>query len=121
MHTTVKIRKLRESKDLTQEYMANALNISQPAYAQMESGKNKISEDRLKKISEILEVDLDKLSSNEDFKLNVYDNTFNEHSSVIASLNIKNEELYERLLSEKNAQIALLKETIQSLKKSSDS
>ncbi|MCC7452720.1 MAG: helix-turn-helix transcriptional regulator [Crocinitomix sp.] len=115
MRTNLKIRKLRENADLTQEFMANSLKISQSAYAQLESGKNKISEDRLKKISEILAVDMESLRSSEDLKFNIHDNTFNQSSSVIATLNIKNDELYERLLAEKDEQITLLKNTIDKL------
>ncbi len=49
------IKELRERKKLSQEYLAKKLNISQPAYAQIENGKTKINIDKLERIAEILE------------------------------------------------------------------
>ncbi|MDQ1097537.1 MULTISPECIES: helix-turn-helix domain-containing protein [Chryseobacterium] len=50
------IRKVRRSKDFTQEYMAFEMGISQKAYSDIENGKVKINLDTLTKISEILEI-----------------------------------------------------------------
>lgn len=48
------IRKIRRSKDLTQEYMAFEMGISQKAYSDIENSKVKINIDTLTKISDIL-------------------------------------------------------------------
>ncbi|AZA48558.1 XRE family transcriptional regulator [Chryseobacterium carnipullorum] len=50
------IRKIRRSKDFTQEYMAFEMGISQKAYSDIENSKVKINLDILKKISDILEI-----------------------------------------------------------------
>ncbi|WPO82221.1 helix-turn-helix transcriptional regulator [Chryseobacterium sp. JJR-5R] len=50
------IRKIRRSKDLTQEYMAFEMGISQKAYSDIENSKVKINLDILTKISAILEI-----------------------------------------------------------------
>ncbi|MBK1897980.1 helix-turn-helix domain-containing protein [Chryseobacterium paridis] len=50
------IRKIRRSKDLTQEYMAFEMEISQKAYSDIENSKVKINFDILNKISSILEI-----------------------------------------------------------------
>ncbi|KMQ59529.1 XRE family transcriptional regulator [Chryseobacterium angstadtii] len=50
------IRKIRRSKDLTQEYMAFEMGISQKAYSDIENSKVKINLDILTKISGILEI-----------------------------------------------------------------
>ncbi|MBB4806419.1 transcriptional regulator with XRE-family HTH domain [Chryseobacterium defluvii] len=50
------IRKIRRSRDLTQEYMAFEMGISQKAYSDIENSKVKISLETLKKISDILDV-----------------------------------------------------------------
>ena len=50
------IRKIRRSKDLTQEYMAFEMEISQKAYSDIENSKVKINLDILNKISNILEI-----------------------------------------------------------------
>lgn len=52
----VKIRKVREIKNLRQSYMANKLSISQSTYSDIESGKLSINNERLKEIATILEV-----------------------------------------------------------------
>lgn len=50
------IRKIRRSRDLTQEYMAFEMGISQKAYSDIENSKVKINLDILTKISDILDI-----------------------------------------------------------------
>ncbi|KFF08767.1 helix-turn-helix domain-containing protein [Chryseobacterium luteum] len=50
------IRKIRRSKDFTQEYMAFEMGISQKAYSDIENSKVKINLEILTKISGILEI-----------------------------------------------------------------
>lgn len=52
------IRSCRESRGISQEYMADMLDIGQSAYAYLESGKTMLSIDRLMRITEILELDI---------------------------------------------------------------
>jgi len=51
------IRKIREHRNYTQEYLAAKLNISQNAYSKIELGYTKITVERLFQIAIILEVD----------------------------------------------------------------
>lgn len=53
----INIRKIRESKDYTQDYLAIKLSISQNAYSKIELGYTKITVERLFQIAQILEVD----------------------------------------------------------------
>ena len=55
------IRKIREYKNYTQEYLAAKLDISQNAYSKIELGYSKISLERLFQISEVLEINSVKL------------------------------------------------------------
>jgi len=48
------LRKIRREKDLTQEYIAFELGISQKAYSDIENGKTKINQQYLEKIASIL-------------------------------------------------------------------
>jgi transcriptional regulator with XRE-family HTH domain len=62
------IRKIRELRDYSQDYLAAKLNISQNAYSKIELGYSDITLNRLFNISTILEVeliDLINLDSNE--------------------------------------------------------
>ncbi len=52
-----KIRKLRELRNYTQEYMAINLNITQTAYCKIEKEESKLTVDRLKAISILLNLD----------------------------------------------------------------
>lgn len=49
------IRKQREDKNYTQEYLAAKLKISQNAYSKIELGYTKITLERLFQIAEVLE------------------------------------------------------------------
>lgn len=51
------IRKVREYRDYTQDYLAAKLNISQNAYSKIELGYSRITIDRLFDIAQILEID----------------------------------------------------------------
>lgn len=57
------MKELRESKGLTQEYMAGLLGIKQSSYSLKESGKRKFKISELLTIKEILNVSLDELIS----------------------------------------------------------
>ncbi len=50
------IRKIRRERDLTQEYMAFEMGISQKAYSDIENSKVKINLEILTKISDILDI-----------------------------------------------------------------
>jgi transcriptional regulator with XRE-family HTH domain len=52
------IRKIREFRNYTQDYLAAKLQISQNAYSKIELGYSSITLSRLVKIAEILEIEL---------------------------------------------------------------
>jgi|SRR5690606_41809810 len=52
-----KIRKIRELKGFTQDYMASQLEISQRAYSKLENEEIKLDWQRIQKISTILEIE----------------------------------------------------------------
>ena len=55
------IRKVREFRNYTQDYLAAKLDISQNAYSKIELGYSKITLDRLFQIAKILEVEVTQL------------------------------------------------------------
>lgn len=85
-----KIKNIRELKNLTQEYMAERLDISQAAYSKLEKGDIKVSEEKLSQIAKILDVNPDDIMS---FDSQKYFNSFNNvKSSNIESIIIRSEE-----------------------------
>ena len=56
---SINIRKIREYRNYTQEYLALKLGITQNAYSKIELAYTKITLDRLFQIAEILEVDIE--------------------------------------------------------------
>jgi transcriptional regulator with XRE-family HTH domain len=57
------IRKIREFRNYTQDYLAAKLGISQNAYSKIELGYSKLTLERLFQISSILEVEVMQLIS----------------------------------------------------------
>ncbi|WP_332453426.1 helix-turn-helix transcriptional regulator [Chryseobacterium aquaticum] len=117
------IRKHRELKGFSQEYMANQLDINQASYAKIENNSTKITVDRLFAISKLLEADItDLMDLKTQTIYNVYDN---EHAignqdiknhaighQEVQTLYQDNKEVYEKLIKAKDEQIALLKDLL---------
>jgi len=71
-----KIKKVREIKGYTQEYLAEQLDISQKTYSQIENNQSKLDVNRLQKIADILEIGLIELLSFDD--KNIFNNNFHD-------------------------------------------
>ncbi|WP_233268910.1 helix-turn-helix domain-containing protein [Mucilaginibacter lacusdianchii] len=65
----INIRKVREYRNYTQEYLAMKLDISQNAYSKIELGYTKITLERIFQIASILNVDLVDLLQNDHTQL----------------------------------------------------
>lgn len=103
-----KIKNIRELKNLTQEFVAEKLDISQSAYSKIER-ETKISDEKLAQIAEILEV------STEDIKAFDSQKYFNSFNNVTGDKNgsfiieIEDTELIKKLYEDK---IVLLEELL---------
>ncbi len=117
-----KIKVLRQSKDLTQEELAEKLGISATQYGAIERGKTKdLKVSRLKKIAEHLGVELSELFSlNEKGVVNLaceltHQNNNNWHldSQANECLELKHElEKYQLIIEQKDKEITYLKEIL---------
>lgn len=106
-----KIKKLRELKDLTQEYMAQELGLNQSAYSKIESGASDVSFSKLEKIATVLGLKPeDILSFNEQMVFNVMNNQTGNGLVINNSVSENEKGLYV-------SQISSLKEEIAHLKK----
>lgn len=127
MEVHEKIRFLRESKDWSQEEMAEKLNMSLSGYSKIERGDTKVSIPKLKKIAGIFETELMELMFlGEKYACFVgNDNSHNINiigSTELAFENQKQQLIIEHLkatLEQKNIEIANQKEIIELLKSKS--
>lgn len=71
-----KIKKYRELRDLSQEYVADSLGISQTAYSKIESDQTKLSARRLSKLAEVFEIPESEFFES-DQSVNFNDNSIN--------------------------------------------
>ena len=115
-----KIKNIRELKNFTQEYMADKLEISQAAYSKLEKGDLKISQDKLNKIAEILDVNLEDIKDFDNKRiLNNY-NSIKENNSNITYSNqdiILIRKLYEDKINLLEKLVQKQEEEIKNLKK----
>lgn len=118
-----KIRKVREIKNFTQEYIASSLNMSIRGYGKIESNESNINFNKLEEICKVLEVNPEDLITFDEKQ--VFNNTFNNYKGnqgdnfVLNKVNDfeKERELYTKLLESKEEQITYLKEELDILKK----
>ena len=121
MEKTPKImRILRESKDYSQEYVADYLNINQKTYSNLEAGKSKLTIDRIQKLAELYHVQPEYFLSEELPVIN-YNTGPNSHGGNFETYNNNIGQLefvksvYDKILEEKNQTIANLEVQIEKL------
>jgi transcriptional regulator with XRE-family HTH domain len=110
MEIGTKIKKVRELKNYTQEYMAQKLNVSQSTYSRYEKEDGDITISLLREISEIFGMKVDDLINfDEKFIFNNYGTAHDKSFSVnYQAVGDKERELYEKT-------IALLEDKIKYL------
>jgi len=99
---------IRKAKNMTQEQIADHLNISQSAYARMENGESHSWANHILRICQLFEIDLEKLLRKDDIRESVNHKAINSIDSI-AKLSDKVIEQYEERIKE-------LKEVIEELK-----
>ncbi len=116
MHIGTKIRKLRELKGFSQEYVASQLGMVQTNYSKIERGETKdMTVKRLEEIAKVLEVTPATILNFDEKQ--VFNSTFNNQSGsyggnimyIQESFNREREQ-YEARLKDKDEEIAFLRE-----------
>ena len=114
----INIRKLREKKGFSQEFVADKLGINQSTYGKLERDISNVTLDRLFKIADVLEEDITtvldigkkNIINNCNTQGNGYVETINnDHKTMIEELKAA----YEKMLAIKNEQIDLLKSLLE--------
>lgn len=91
-----RIKKMRESRNWTQEFMASQLKISQNSYSRIESENVKLSTERLKEIADIFEVPAEFILSNEAPNFSVNNSTFEKYYAFINNLHEDQKEILQK-------------------------
>lgn len=107
-----KIRKIRELKGLSQDYMATQLEFSQRAYSKLENNEIKLDWDRLTNIAKILGIDSVEMVSFDDSL--IFNNcsqsgkqhTFNNFPEML-------QEQYEKQIAHLNEEIVFLRKQLE--------
>lgn len=106
-----KIRMVRESRQLSQEYVAGRMKISQQAYSRLEQDGENVSLKRLKQLAEALEVPLQSLIGDDDLYIQQnYNQQGGNAGSVLYIQGLADTErlAYENHIADLRRQIALL-------------
>lgn len=112
-----KIKRLRELKNFTQDFMAEQLKVSQSAYSKLEIGETEITYKRLAQIAEILQLKPEEIANfSESMVFNVMHNQNGQNGLVInqTTLTTSEKELYERQIALLQEELAYLKELLAS-------
>jgi transcriptional regulator with XRE-family HTH domain len=110
-----KIKMVRESSNLSQDYMAAKLNISQQAYSRIEKTPDNITIKRLRQISEVLGVPFTTLAGEEDMYIQ---QNFNQQGGQAGSvvyvqgLAETERKAYENHIQDLKKQIDMMKELL---------
>lgn len=110
MSVVSKIKRYREARNFTQNYMAEQLDISQNTYSKIESGTIKLTVDRLEQISELLNVPIEEiLSSSDDQHFNFHNSNIDKFYGYIENMQEDNKELLNTTINILNEQISYLR------------
>ena len=82
------LRKVRREKNLSQEYMAEKLEITQKAYSNIENGKTTLKNDILPKLAKILDLNPDDLCAISNFCSDIHKLKNEELLQLLAQNNI---------------------------------
>jgi transcriptional regulator with XRE-family HTH domain len=93
------IKRVREQKGYSQDFMATKLNISQASYARIESQETKLSIDRLQEIANVLDTNI--FAFLDTSKLTIQTQTNNEGAygnGYVENLHVENKEIAQKLV-----------------------
>ncbi|QTE35871.1 helix-turn-helix transcriptional regulator [Mucilaginibacter gossypii] len=111
-----KIRMIRELRGYSQENVAAKLGMTQASYSRIENNQTKLDTSLLEKLAKELGVSASDIMSAEPVVVNFYGpNHGAAPFGSIGTINIEQKELYEKLLTSKDEEIAHLKLIIESL------
>lgn len=109
---------LRLEKNWTQDYVADQLGLSQPAYSKLEQGQVKLTVDRAGKLAELYDIDPDYFFTSDTPIVNFHDHSQNKNLMQHVDNfhdNSDMKELYEKTITEQAQLIQHLQKRIEKL------
>jgi transcriptional regulator with XRE-family HTH domain len=108
----IKIKQIRELKNLTQEYVATQLDLTTRAYSKIESGETQLTINRLNEISKILGIEPMEVLGFDDRQ--VFNNCKQEGNIGINHINVPEKliQQYEKTIQILEDEVSLLKSLI---------
>jgi transcriptional regulator with XRE-family HTH domain len=120
LNAATKIRRIRELRGYSQEYLASKLHITQNTYSKIERGETALSIEKLTDICNALEIDITTLFNFDDKQIFNYctqTGNFGEQSIFHYNNTLETvQKLYERLLLVKEDKIIRLKNELNKIK-----
>lgn len=112
--TGQKLRKFREFRNYSQEYIAEKLGITQNAYSRIETNQTKITTERLRQLAEILNIPISDLISDAEPEMNCNNGVKESFGKELFDFSKR---LYDQIISTKDEKIASLEDEICNLRK----
>lgn len=109
-----KIKKVRELRNFTQDYVASQIGIGQEAYSKIEANKTNVTIQRLEQIAKALEVSVFGLMSFDDEKILFNFSENNQQNAQIGYFGTNEaikelRELYEKIITQQKEEIVFLR------------
>lgn len=110
-----KVKKLRELRNFTQEYMAKELNMTPAGYGKIERDESDVTYQKLEKIADILGIKIeDIVNFNEKVIFNQMNNQHATAGYIIhQSISEHERKLYEQIIEQLKEEIAYLRKLIE--------
>jgi len=115
IETALRIKKIREHRNYTQQFMADSLELSQNAYCKIENGTTKLTVDRMEEIATLLDVPVESILSCDHNTYNIENHHNDKVYNHIEHLYEANKELLEKQVALLQEQNAILLKTVEAL------
>ena len=102
-----KLRVVRESKRLSQDYIAAKIGVTQADYSKIENAKISVG-DKIENILSAMDLTLDNFNNANPYTVNIYNNKFEEQSTANIVNQINNSEKSDVILEKLEVLIDLL-------------
>lgn len=120
LNVASKIKKIREIKGFSQDYVATKLEVTQNTYSKIERGETSLTIEKLSAICKVLEIDFNTLFNFDEnliFNNCTQTGNFGNNNTLVLNTIEKLQDVYDRLIQSKDEEISTLKGILNNLNK----